>query len=114
MPTINLGNRRKRERTVNKTALQSFYNTPRWKRLRSAKFRDNPLCEICEARGLTSQTQEVHHIVPIDPNHPDEDFIFDYDNLLSLCYDCHSRLHNIIRKGMNPVEAQIEMVREVR
>jgi 5-methylcytosine-specific restriction enzyme A len=114
MPSINLPQRKKRDRTVNKQALQSYYQDRRWKKLRLYKFSQNPVCELCEERGLTAQTQEIHHIKPIDLQHPDESLIYDYDNLMSLCNDCHSRLHQIMRSRMNPIEAQIELRREVR
>jgi 5-methylcytosine-specific restriction protein A len=114
MPSIVLPQRKKRDRTVNKQALQKFYNTPKWKNLRLYKFSQNPVCELCEEKGLTRQTEEIHHVIPIDLQNPDPSLIFDYDNLLSLCNECHSRLHQILRSKMNPVEAQIELKREVR
>jgi len=83
--------------------------------LRSAKFRENPLCENCLAKNpsVVRQTQEVHHIMPIDINNPDEALIFDYDNLKSLCNECHSIIHGKLR-GQNPIEAKIAERREVR
>jgi 5-methylcytosine-specific restriction protein A len=112
MPTIFLGRKKQGEVTFNKSALQKFYNTPRWKRLRALKFRENPLCEKCLAKGLVRQTEEVHHIIPTNIQHPDEDLIYDYDNLISLCKECHTEAHN--PKGMNPIEKQIAERREVR
>ena len=89
MPTINLGSHKKREKTFNKSAFQSFYQDRRWKRLRKSKITNNPLCEKCAAKGVTRTANEVHHIIPIDIYHPDEELIFDYDNLESVCYECH-------------------------
>jgi 5-methylcytosine-specific restriction protein A len=114
MPSIVLPQRKKRDLTVNKRALQSYYQDRRWKKLRLYKFSQNPICELCEEKGLTRQTEEVHHIVPIDLSNPDPILIYDYDNLMSLCNECHSRLHQLLRSRMNPIEAQIESVREVR
>jgi 5-methylcytosine-specific restriction protein A len=114
MPYINLPKHKPRERTVNKQALQSYYQTRQWKRLRHLKFAANPVCELCEEKGLTRQTEEIHHVNPIDIDRPDPSLIFDYDNLMSLCNECHSRLHQIMRSRMNPVEAQIAERREVR
>jgi len=111
MPSINLLNRKKRDVTYNKAALQRFYQSRRWKRLRLRKLKDNPICEVHALRGIVRQTEEIHHKIPIDINHPDEDLIFDYDNLISLCIECHKEVHN---SRMNPVEALIEMQREVR
>ena len=87
MPTINLGRRKKRDFTFSKQRHQDIYNTPRWKRLRAAKVRNNPLCEDCEREGRVTLTEEVHHIVGIEVN---PDLAFDYDNLMSLCVHHHS------------------------
>jgi len=62
---------------------------------------------------VVRQTDEVHHKIPIDIMNPDPELIYCYDILESLCYDCHAEEQGKIRR-MNPVEAQIESVREVR
>jgi 5-methylcytosine-specific restriction protein A len=115
MPTINLLKHKKRDNTYNKFALQSFYQDKRWKRLRSIKFKNNPLCERCleKVPPVVRQTDEVHHKIPIDIQHPDVDLIYDYDNLQSLCNECHVKVHGGLR-GMNPIEKQIAERREVR
>ena len=93
MPRINLPKRKKRERTYNKTAYQRVYQDKRWKRLRKAKLRANPLCEECERMGKTTQTEHVHHIIPFDIEGDYEELAFDYDNLQSLCHECHVKKH---------------------
>jgi 5-methylcytosine-specific restriction protein A len=113
MPKINLGRKKSRDRTYNKSALQKYYNTPRWKRLREYKFQDNPICEICYKNGIVTLTEEVHHIIPIDIYNPNEALIYDYNNLMSLCKECHVKIHSRLR-GENPVEVQINERREVR
>ena len=89
-PTINLGQYKKRDRTINKQAAQAIYNTPRWKRLRAWKVQNNPLCEDCEHEGRVTITEEVHHILDIDSR---PDMAFDYDNLISLCIEHHKKRH---------------------
>jgi len=92
MPTINLGQRKRAVRTVNKQLYQNIYQDPRWKRLRAAKFRANPLCEKCEAKGMVVMAQEVHHKIPFQTGTTPEEIerlAFDYDNLESLCIPCH-------------------------
>lgn len=72
----------------------NFYNSIKWKSLRSLKFSNaNGLCEKCYNKGLIVKGKEVHHIIPID-----EDFNkrFDYDNLILLCNDCHNEEHERI------------------
>jgi 5-methylcytosine-specific restriction protein A len=106
MPVINLGKRKQRERTVNKELYQDIYQDPRWRKLRAAKIAENPLCEICEKKGKTVLTQEVHHIRPFQTGATPaevEILAFDLDNLQSLCTPCHKtedqEIRQIIREG---------------
>lgn len=74
----------------------AVYNTARWKRLRLVKLRDNPLCEICEKKGITKMADDVHHIqsfMSVDDPEARKALAFDYDNLMSLCDECHSEIH---------------------
>jgi len=92
MPTINLGQQRRAVRTINKQLYQDIYQDPRWKRLRAAKFRENPLCEKCEAKGMVVMAKEVHHKIPFQTGRTPEEverLAFDWDNLQSLCITCH-------------------------
>lgn len=94
MPTINLPKRiNNRVPTTDKRKRQEIYQDRRWRLLRQVKMIDNPLCERCEAEGRVKPTEEVHHIVPIDIN---PDLAFDYDNLKSLCIDCHKLEHKLL------------------
>ncbi len=99
-PTINLGKSNKRKRTVNKQLYQGVYQDKRWSRVRAVKFSDNPLCEQCLLKGIVTITQEVHHIIPIDVYHLDEELAFDIDNLMSLCNECHSKIHLELRQRL--------------
>lgn len=59
-----------------------------WKRIRDAYVKQHPVCEMCKKRGIHTSTQEVHHIIPLAEGGSN-----DWDNLMSLCKSCHSRLH---------------------
>jgi 5-methylcytosine-specific restriction enzyme A len=100
-PTIKLLKRKKRDVTHNSKAFSIWYNTARWKKLRAFKVLNNPVCELCEAKGITKQTEEVHHIVFIDIDNPDPDMIYNYDNLQSLCKNCHCAIHNEANRRNN-------------
>ena len=63
------------------------YGTQAWKRLRNAKIKSMPLCEICNATGRIKAAQVVDHISPID----DGGDPWAWDNLQSLCTACHNR-----------------------
>lgn len=91
MPTIKLVKSR-RQVTVNKQEYQKVYNCRRWKELRARKFADNPICEECERKGRTTPTREIHHIIPFERDN-DLGLAYDYDNLISLCIDCHKDAH---------------------
>lgn len=74
----------------------AVYNTARWKRLRLVKLRNNPLCEVCEKKGITKMADDVHHIqsfMSVDNPEARKALAFDYDNLMSLCDECHSEIH---------------------
>lgn len=74
-----------------------MYTSTRWVKLRKRKVADFPLCEECLKEGKTTPTQLVHHIKPwqLGRNEYEQDELqFDYDNLQSLCHDCHNKIHN--------------------
>lgn len=72
------------------------YNTLRWRKLREAKLQDSPLCEMCSMYEKVTPATCVHHIHNIaDAGSYLEamDVAFDYNNLMSLCTQCHQDLH---------------------
>lgn len=102
MPTINLLKTRKKiVSTLRKGKFQEIYQDKRWKRLRAAKLRENPLCERCEIKNKVVPAAEVHHKIPFDRGRtPQEvdDLAFDMDNLQSLCDPCHDEAHEELNK----------------
>lgn len=93
MPTINktpiTTSSQSKERTKQR---QSFYNKSEWRKLRKAKLMAQPLCELCGAVA-----QHIHHIISF-VNEDDElkqmELLLNWENLQSLCQECHNRLHN--------------------
>lgn len=71
-------------------------NSVRWRELRTKKLKANPICQVCEANGLSTLATDVHHVVPVE-SVPHElgmrQLMFDYNNLQSLCHACHSDIH---------------------
>ena len=59
-----------------------------WKRIRDAYVASHPLCEECLKEGRTVPVEQVHHIVPLR-----EGGTSDFGNLISLCVECHARIH---------------------
>lgn len=75
--------------------------------MRRKKISDNPLCEICDSKGVIKPASEVHHIVPIesDPARM-KALCFDEGNLQSLCHDCHVQVHIDMRSKSKDVTKQ--------
>jgi 5-methylcytosine-specific restriction protein A len=83
---------------------QSIYNSAEWRRLRDAKREANPLCERCIALGKAAGVKEgwlravqvIHHKIPIETARNFEEMkalAFRWNNLQSLCFQCHSEIH---------------------
>lgn len=81
------------------TAQKYIYNTPKWKSLRLFKLQTNPLCEECLSKDKIEPAVEVHHIQPFMEGTTIEQIKwlgFDYNNLQSLCNECHQKKHKSI------------------
>lgn len=88
-------NRRKSE---NRKQRMAIYNTARWRRLREVKLMNNPLCENCLLEDRTTEAEDVHHMVSFmstQDNITRRHLAFDYDNLKSLCKECHNKEHQV-------------------
>ncbi len=59
-----------------------------WRKIRYQYIQLHPLCEQCLREGRLTPVEEVHHILPLSDGGTN-----DFDNLVSLCKSCHSRLH---------------------
>jgi 5-methylcytosine-specific restriction protein A len=78
---------------------QRIYNSREWRQVRIAKLERNPLCEVCDSKGLVVPAQCVHHIIPIETAHSFDDMrrlAFRFDNLMSLCFACHGEIHRTL------------------
>lgn len=71
-------------------------HTQRWLKLRREILTAHPLCERCEAEGYVTPAAEVHHRRPVETGinyHEKQRLMFDSDNLMALCHDCHVKIH---------------------
>jgi len=68
-------------------ARNQFYSRRPWRELREYVLSQNPICVMCQSRGLTVLAEEVDHIVPMSKGGEP----YDLDNLQPLCKSCHSR-----------------------
>ena len=64
-----------------------FYGKAVWKKLSKNYKINNPLCKMCEERGIVRVGKYVDHIIPIQI---DYELRLDVENLQCLCQKCHS------------------------
>lgn len=77
-----------RPRDDRPSACHRGYGRP-WQKIRKAYLAIHPLCEECQAAGLTVGATEVDHIVSLARGGT-----HDAENLRPLCKPCHSRKTN--------------------
>lgn len=70
-------------------------NDKRWKMLRQEQLRLHPLCQMHEKEGKIVSAQDVHHITAVEsvPFDQMEAYCYDPKNLISLCRECHIKVH---------------------
>lgn len=72
----------------------SFYHSSEWKACRSAYIKLHPLCEQCESKGLVVPAEIVHHKIHLtETNVKDPSIALNFNNLESVCRDCHNKIH---------------------
>lgn len=65
----------------------------RWRKIRQRVRERDLKCMLCWNEGRFTNGQEVHHITPREVN-DSESMVFNDDNCIYLCRDCHHRVHN--------------------
>lgn len=88
--------KRKAAETWRSELRRKVYNSARWRRLRDVKLSMSPVCEICEEQGRYVPAVDVHHRRSfVEAATPEEAqaIAYDYGNLMSLCKECHGKIH---------------------
>lgn len=78
-----------------------FYGCKAWHNLRDSKLLDQPLCECCLSQGRIREADCVHHRIVFGSAPTDDmrwQYFLDYDNLVSLCTECHRMIHKQMPK----------------
>lgn len=72
-----------------------FYKSKQWQRVRDYVMkRDQWLCQDCLKKGKYVPAEEVHHIIPLQPeNITDPSITLNENNLVALCRECHKARH---------------------
>ena len=76
---------------------KKLINSHTWHLLRTKKIISQPLCEDCLAVGRTRLAEEVHHARPVESGRDAQEMrtlAYSFDNLVSLCRECHHARHN--------------------
>lgn len=77
-----------------------------WRSLRQRKLSESPLCEMCLDSGLYVSAQCVHHIQPCESASSEAEMrrlMFAWNNLQSLCNDCHQQVHRELQSRSKKV-----------
>lgn len=96
MPYINKP-KKKQEKHGKSGDIHKLYNTKKWAKMRENCLMTNPLCQICGEKIA----EEVHHIKPISTGNNINEMAalaFDYDNIISVCHNCHINAHKALGK----------------
>ena len=59
-----------------------------WKQIRAAFLSSNPLCVMCNGNGKFTPATLAHHKIKLTDGGTN-----DWNNMMALCHECHSRLH---------------------
>lgn len=74
--------------------MKTFYKTNRWKNKRKVILkRDDYKCQECKRYGKNTPATTVHHIIPLEQM---PDLKLNSLNLISLCQECHNKMHDRI------------------
>ena len=74
-----------------KTMSNKFYESDIWKAKRESILnRDKYKCQICKRYGKSREAKVVHHIKHLE-EYPE--LALESSNLISVCCDCHNKLH---------------------
>ena len=102
MPTLE--NRYTRRFAPKQRTQNSFYSTPRWKKVRKLQKTKQPFCEACLQRDIYTDCSDgnnngiADHVVRLlDGGHP-----YDEKNLFTLCRKCHNIKSNMEGRGYSP------------
>ena len=81
---------------------QKYYGTKEWHNLRQTKLYEQPLCERCLLHDRVRPATDVHH-QKVFGSFPTEEerwyWFLNYDNLISVCQECHNEIHNKHLRG---------------
>lgn len=79
----------------------------RWRKIRQEVRKRDLCCVLCMMDGHFTNYDECHHIVPREVN-DSEQMVFNPNNCVMLCHDCHKRVHEDWKKYKDIFEKYID------
>ena len=97
MPQINKPEKKprpERKETDMRKLRRIAYNDTRWRKERDTFLKEHPLCDDCLAKGKITPATSIHHKKsPFSHGEINWTLLYDWDNLMSLCHECHGERH---------------------
>ena len=81
-----------------RTDKQKFYDSGRWRKVRSQILRETPLCVRCNSIGLIVAATMVDHVLGFIDKH--DEMATDSSNLVPLCTHCHGTVTSFEKRGL--------------
>ena len=89
--------------------ISAFYEHKLWRRIRKEILTDDKFeCQICKLKGFYNKANVVHHVnyLKLHPELALEKFYKSDEgvvkrNLISLCHNCHEKIHEWLVKEKN-------------
>lgn len=106
MPTIYKPKRKRDNSQGKRKERQDIYNTKRWKDLRLSHLMHHPLCQVCELEQNVKLGEHIHHLISFveyEGNYRKQ-VAYDPNNLITVCIECHNRIHNGDLRGCISLE----------
>lgn len=93
MPWLNVKPNKKEEISISKKRKQKIYQNKKWKDVIEFIKLRFPFCLLCASKysPIMKPMEHCHHIVELKK---DISKAFDYNNVMPICANCHSKLHN--------------------
>lgn len=85
----------------------------RWVHVRDEVRRRDGVCVLCYYSGILQRARVCHHIIPREVNNSD-DMIYNEDNCVFLCEDCHHRVHESKTSWKDYVDIFKKHIEEVK
>lgn len=109
MPTINKIQRKPKSTEHKETDMRILrakaYNNTAWRKMRDTYMKTHPICEECLKKGKVTPAEDVHHIKsPFKGGEINYALLLSYGNLMSVCKDCHARIHAEQKGYVRPEE----------